>query len=66
MLKKLYEKSELAFALVWFARIIEWEFPGVSVDGCMEKLLCAQRILEEKGVIRGQIHRIFLLCAKNS
>ena len=53
-------------ALVWFARIIEWEFPGFSVDSCMEKLLCAQRILEEKGVIRGQIHRFFLLCAKNS
>ena len=66
MLKKLYEKSELAFALVWFARIIEWEFPGFSVDGCMEKLLCAQRILEEKGVIQGQIHRFFLLCAKKS
>ena len=51
-------------ALVWFARIIEWEFPGFSVDGCLDRLLHAQRILEEKGVILGQIHRFFLLCAK--
>ena len=51
-------------ALVWFARIIEWEFPGFSVDGCLDGLLSAQRILEEKGVIQGQIHRFFLLCAK--
>ena len=51
-------------ALVWFARIIEWEFPGFSVDGCLDRLLEAQRILEEKGVIQGQIHRFFLLCAK--
>ena len=51
-------------ALVWFARIIEWEFPGFSVDGCLDSLLSAQRILEENGVIQGQIHRFFLLCAK--
>ena len=51
-------------ALVWFARIIEWEFPGFSVDGCLDGLLHAQRILEENGVIQGQIHRFFLLCAK--
>ena len=51
-------------ALVWFARIIEWEFPGFSVDGSLDCLLYAQRILEENGVIQGQIHRFFLLCAK--
>lgn len=26
-------------ALVWFARIIEWEFPGFSVDSCFDRLL---------------------------
>jgi hypothetical protein len=51
-------------ALVWFARIIEWEFPGFTVDGSLDRLLHAQRILEENGVIQGQIHRFFLLCAK--
>ena len=50
-------------ALVWFARIIEWEFPGFSVDGCMERLLDAQKLLDERGCIEGRIHR-FLLAAR--
>lgn len=50
-------------ALVWFAHIIEWEFPGFSVDRCLDRLLAAQRMLEEDGCIEGRIHR-FLLVAK--
>lgn len=50
-------------ALVWFARIIEWEFPGFCVDACLDRLLSAQRILEQNGYIGGRIHR-FLLVAK--
>ena len=50
-------------ALVWFARIIQWEFPDFSVDTCLEGLLNAQQILEQKGCIEGKIHR-FLLVAK--
>ena len=50
-------------ALVWFARIIEWEFPGFSVEGCFEQLLAAQRIVEEKGFVEGTIHR-YLIVAK--
>ncbi len=52
-------------ALVWFAHIIEWEFPGFSVDKCTDELLQVQRILEEKGCIEGEIHR-FLLVAKKA
>ena len=33
-------------ALVWFARIIEWEFPGFSVEKCLPRLHDAQRMLE--------------------
>lgn len=51
-------------ALVWFARIIEWEFPGFSVDVCFERLLEAQRILEKRGTIEGQIHRYILVARK--
>ena len=47
-------------ALVWFARIIEWEFPGFSVDSCMDRLLQAQRLLDEFGVVEGRIHRFLL------
>ena len=50
-------------ALVWFARIIQWEFPGFNVRDCREKLYRAQEILEQDGVIEGRSHR-FLLVAK--
>lgn len=51
-------------ALVWFARIIEWEFPGFSVDTCRDRLLNAQRILERNGCIEGKIHRFLLVARK--
>ncbi|MBQ8510037.1 MAG: class I SAM-dependent methyltransferase [Clostridia bacterium] len=50
-------------ALVWFARVIEWEFPNFSVDACMDSLLGAQWIQEKDGFVQGRIHR-FLLAAK--
>ena len=50
-------------ALVWFAHIIEWEFPNFHVRDCLENLYHAQEILEQKGVIEGKTHR-FLLIAK--
>lgn len=51
-------------ALVWFARIIEWEFPDFNVKGCLENLYHAQEILEHKGVIEGKIHRFLLVVKK--
>ena len=51
-------------ALVWFARIIEWEFVGFSVESCLENLYNAQKILEEKGVIEGKIHRFYIVARK--
>lgn len=51
-------------ALVWFARIIEWEFPGFSVESCAERLLAAQNMLERDGCIEGRIHRILLVAEK--
>ena len=50
-------------AFVWFARIIQWEFPGFSVDSCFNQLLKMQETLEQKGVIEGTTHR-FLIVAK--
>ena len=50
-------------ALVWFARVLPWEFPDFSVDTHLEQLLNAQKILEEQGCIEGKTHR-FLLVAK--
>ena len=51
-------------ALVWFARIIQWEFPDFSVDTHLERLMNARKILEECGSIDGRIHRFLLVAQK--
>ncbi|MBR5521770.1 MAG: class I SAM-dependent methyltransferase [Oscillospiraceae bacterium] len=51
-------------ALVWFARIIQWEFPEFSVDTHIDKLFQAQRILEKNGCIEGRTHRFMLVAKK--
>lgn len=51
-------------ALVWFARVLPWEFPSFSVKRCFDRLMDAQRILEEKGEVAGTIHRFLLLARK--
>lgn len=51
-------------AFVWFARIIEWEFPGFSVDKCFEQLLKMQEIIDKDGKIEGTIHRYLIVAKK--
>ncbi len=51
-------------ALVWFARIIEWEFPGFSVESCLNNLYKAQHILDKEGVIEASTHRFLLVAMK--
>lgn len=51
-------------AFVWFARIIEWEFPDFSVDQCFDKLIKMQEKLEQDGVIEGTIHRFLIVARK--
>ena len=51
-------------ALVWFARIIQWEFPDFSVDTHLNNLLAAQEKLETTGSIDGSIHRFLLVARK--
>lgn len=53
-------------ALVWFARIVDWEFPGFSVDDCLEQLYEAQEVLDRTGVIEGSIHRFYIVARKTS
>ena len=50
-------------AFVWFARIIEWEFPGFSVETCFDRLLDLQKTIDAGGRIEGTIHR-FLIAAR--
>jgi SAM-dependent methyltransferase len=51
-------------ALVWFARVLSWEFPDFSVDTHLEKLLNAQRIVEETGCVEGRTHRFLIVAQK--
>ena len=51
-------------AFVWFARIIEWEFPGFSVDKCFDKLLAMHKTIEENGEVAGTTHRYMIVARK--
>ncbi len=53
-------------AFVWFARIIEWEFPGFSVDRCFGSLLKMQQTIDDGGVIEGTAHRYLIVAKKPS
>ncbi|MBQ1931628.1 MAG: hypothetical protein II347_05715, partial [Lachnospiraceae bacterium] len=47
-----------------FARIIEWEFPGFSVDVCLPQLMEAQRQIEDNGFVEGRIHRFMMMARR--
>ena len=51
-------------ALVWFARIIQWEFPDFSVDTHLDQLFAAQTLLETQGHIHATTHRYFIIAQK--
>lgn len=51
-------------AFVWFAHIIEWEFPGFSVEKCLDKLLEMQEVLDKNGMVEGTIHRYLIAARK--
>lgn len=51
-------------ALVWFARIIQWEFPDFSVDTHLDNLWNAQKKLEQTGCVEGRTHRFLLVAQK--
>lgn len=52
-------------ALVWFARVLPWEFDGFSVEECFPQLLQAQKLLGARGVIEGRSHRFLIVAQKN-
>jgi SAM-dependent methyltransferase len=51
-------------AFVWFAHVIEWEFPDFSVDKCFERLLKMQEMIDKAGKIEGTIHRYLIVAKK--
>jgi len=51
-------------ALIWFARIIQWEFINFSVESSLEKLYGLQEQLNCGKAIEGRIHRFLLVAQK--
>ena len=51
-------------AFVWFAHVIEWEFPDFSVSKCFERLLKMQEIIDRDGRLEGTIHRYLIAARK--
>ncbi len=53
-------------ALIWFAKVIEWEFTGFSVDRCFPQLVKTEAEIKEKGAVCGSIHRYYFAARKSS
>ena len=51
-------------ALIWFAKVIVWEFAGFSVDRCFPQLVKTEAEIKEKGAVCGSIHRYYLIAQK--
>ena len=51
-------------ALVWFAKIIEWEFIGFSVDKCIKQLIDVETAIKTKGFVSGSTHRFYIVAKK--
>lgn len=51
-------------ALVYYARIIQWEFPEFSVERCFDQLCACQEEIEKKGFVSGTEHRFMLVLRK--
>ncbi len=52
-------------AVAFFARVIEWEFPGFSVEGCFEKLCLLHDKIVKEGFVESKVHR-FVIVAHNN
>jgi len=51
-------------AIVYFAKIVQWEFPGFSVQSCLPQLWDLQEQLEKQGFIESREHRFVLVAKK--
>jgi SAM-dependent methyltransferase len=51
-------------ALVWFAKIIEWEFADFSVERCFQQLLEIEKEIGANGFVEGTVHRFYFVVRK--
>ncbi|WP_243281534.1 hypothetical protein [Clostridium sp. D53t1_180928_C8] len=52
-------------AIVYFSKIIKWEFPDFSVESCFEELCRLNEEIAVKGYIESIEHRYILVCRKH-
>lgn len=50
--------------VVYYARIIEWEFPNFSVESCFNQLCKLQLVVEKKGFVESKQHRFVIVAQK--
>lgn len=53
-------------ALVFFAKVIPWEFPEFSVERSWERLLGVQREIERRGYVEATEHRFLIVAQKKA
>ena len=51
-------------AFVWYMKVLPWEFPDFTVDGCFDKLLQLDALCEKQGYIPHTQHRFILIARK--
>lgn len=51
-------------AIIYFAKIIEWEFPNFSVDDCFEELCKLNEDINVKGYVESIEHRYIIVSRK--
>lgn len=51
-------------ALVYYAHMIDWEFPGFSVERCAAELFTLERELAERGHVDSMEHRYLIVARK--
>lgn len=53
-------------AFVYFAKILEWEFAGFSVEKCYNELCLLQEKVEKDGYFTSKEHRFFIVASKQA
>lgn len=51
-------------AIVYYAKIIEWEFPDFSVNKCFNSLCSCQTEIEQTGYLQSKWHRFVIVAKK--
>lgn len=53
-------------ALVWYAKVLPWEFPAFSVERCLDRLWLLQRRVDAGNAIENREHRFLLIAKKQA